>query len=780
MEYFYNFNSPQEEQKTFMSLLYHDSRNGQIIRFQKNNEKIRQFSTFDLDELEYTGTDFNTYVTINTFRGMRRKTDKLFNKLCMYIDLDCHGYDTEAELETAKKKTAHMLEKFYKNGELAAPTMITSTGRGFGLFYVLDRSIANTPAARNSMTLFSNTYILLIRKYKDLLSTCEVSDMEVDTKVTDAARVARLPGTVNLKNGKICHLISVNHNEDGSPLYYGLRSIINRNNLDITSEFNRQDKKHVAAKVITFNPKLGSLLSVRVNRMRKLQELRGPACVDCCRETMCFIMYSALVQAYGHDTAVGLLRDYNDSFTDPLPDSEIEHIIEETDSHTVPEGKYAGATGFYPYSDYSIIKTLDITDEEIKAIGFGRSWERQKIKEDNQSKRKARDERIAKSIISSPQKSYKVIAMEEGVSKRTVERVAQIYGVGRYKKSSAENIATDGSADGEAVLVTASGDSASASRTDKKSSESFGVGGIKKFFDLHSSLPSARRSHLAVPLLSSLLSEVASLGSSDPSFLSSCIDYVDGQLIDFEKLPTHRVSSVALSIATGLAKRLVDYDCTHGRFVDSRKIKKPKKSKRSVKKAQVPSDIRFELLERDPEFQRRLDPAVLSMVKGVFEIISSYKSPTFLVNGRKILTTDLQEAFSSLTYRDISVVTERISQRTPNPKVPLYYVSKVVWCYRHPEDNNKNSIIKTIANTTYEGHNCNFRTVSDERTEFISYFDSWLNNGKGGIFSDYSIKENSGKTEPRLNQGSSKNKRADIMADLQCWLKSRRERSYKL
>lgn len=57
--------------------------------------------------------------------------------------------------------------------------------------------------------------------------------------------------------------------------------------------------------------------------------MRG-AIVMGCREQMLFIAYSALVQV-DRSTAAVRLQEINERFTDPLPQAELDHIIQETD-----------------------------------------------------------------------------------------------------------------------------------------------------------------------------------------------------------------------------------------------------------------------------------------------------------------------------------------------------------------------------------------------------------------------------------------------------------------
>lgn len=680
MKIFNNFSARTglEEQKTFFALLYHDVRNGQVIRLTKKKDEITQFSTFDMEELAFTGTDCHAYVSVNSFCGSKRTTDQLFNKTAIFVDLDCHSYRSEEELNKIKKRTIRVLEKAFNSGELSVPTMITSTGRGFGLFYVLKHSIANISTARKSMEFFDQTYTNLLDRFKAVLQGAGSGLLEVDTKVRDASRVARMPGTINLNNGAVCHLISVNYTEDNVPRYYDLRELISGCKLQVA------DSEAMQGKIVSFNAHINPFLGMRVKRMRMLQELRGAACVNECREVMCFITYSALTQIQEHDKAVELLYQYNDSFTTPLPESELEHIIAETDAHVVPEGRYAGQRGFYPYSDYTIIKTLDITDDEVKRIGFGSSWQRQKTKEENQARKKARNDAVANDVTTYPDKPYVEIAREYGISVRTVERIARAYSVNRYNKDKAKEERKEQLVVSEEVgapLETAlEGD-----ETDKKCCESFGVTGFPSFSEV-SSLLRAHSWDFVADLLDRLLQSLRALGDFDVDLRDSATIYLDTHLRSYAGLSPAQVLSAVMETTTGIAIMLNTYKHAHGLYSGSLTNSAKRLTKVIPFRTPIAKDPRFDIISETPEYQRRLDPSVLAMVKKAFEQMSSVKKESFLLNGRTIAVADIQTCYDSMTYKDIMVVSERIGYQCKEPKNPFFYVMKVVWCYKHPED----------------------------------------------------------------------------------------------
>lgn len=674
MSVFNNYKNEKEEQKTFLSLLYHDTRNGQFIRLEKKGEEVRQYSTCEQQELAYTGTDANVYVTVNSFRGYRRTADKLYNKTAMFIDLDSHRYSSKEELNRTKNNTRKVLEAAFKNGDLAVPTMITSTGRGYGLFYVLKSSIANTDRAAKSMQLFNSIYDQLIVRIKEILESVP-DTMEVDTKVRDSARVVRMPGTVNQNNGAVCHLVSVNSDQEGNPVYYDLQDIMA--GCKLYNHKKQDNKPREEKKIINFVNYLNPFLAVRVKRLQKLQEIRGVACVDSCRETMCFILYSALTQISSHDDAVRSLYEYNAAFTEPLPEEELEHIIVETDAHVVPDGPYKGAKGYYPYSDLAIIRTLDITDAEIKEIGFGSSWERQLRKEENQRKKKERNDAIATAIVAEPERIYADIAKEYKVSVRTVERIAKAYNVHRYNVAVTEE---DTEQDEEKILLYTGSDQGTASKTsetDKNCSESGGVCADRGF--ALSSLLSAlyERWPATAQLMNRVLQEAADIAVSDREFGVAYARVQASVLVD----PAHLIAD-SLDIARKIALLITDYKASQV------SVEPALAKKKLVRKKSTIPDVRFTIIEKTEEYKRRLDQEIYGMIKKAFQSIMSIKKENWMINNRSVSMADIHHCFAVLTYKDIVVITERIAHQLKGqkPSVPLYYVITAVWCYKHPED----------------------------------------------------------------------------------------------
>lgn len=209
MAFFYTYEQRMESEKMdFIRTLYHDKRGGQMIRLRKNGDQVDQLSTCDMDELAATGTNpADCYTTVNTFRGYKRTSDRVFNFGSIYIDLDCHSNNPD-QIQGAKMRTVEILEAAFSDGRLAVPTMITDSGRGFGLQYILDKSIANTWRTEKIKAFYKKVRKNLYEKYQEILSA-DPQAAQPDATVLDDARVCRIPGTYNVAADTYCRLIGV-------------------------------------------------------------------------------------------------------------------------------------------------------------------------------------------------------------------------------------------------------------------------------------------------------------------------------------------------------------------------------------------------------------------------------------------------------------------------------------------------------------------------------------------------------------------------------------------
>lgn len=718
----------EEEKRKFLQILHHDRKGGQMIRLRIESEKKSEQRSFcDIDELAATGTDMaGYYVTVNTFRGYTREASKIFNFTSIYIDIDCHRSDDPDIIEDAKERAMDILREAYASGTLATPTMITDTGRGFGLQYVLDKSIANTWRTEKMIAFFKKVRKSIFEKYKEVLSGDLM--IEVDAAVLDDSRVCRLPGTYNMNAGRYCRLISV------SGTYYELSELVQGCNLwdwkseeeyEKVKEEKEKKKKEIASKsVVSFAEYRLPFLTTRLEQLEKLQEIRGTDCTDSCREQLLFIAYSALKQL---DPAKAALRlqEINRRFVDPLPQAELDHIIQETDQSVGIDHK-----GYYKLSNAYVVDMLAITDEEIKVLGIGQGLKRAADRKAARDKKKETRKKIVELLMQADSLTYDEIAETAGVSRRTVCTIAKAEGMMRYSKAAqrqnhqkktAEIIAIDSvrEMDGQAaksaksatksVCVSFVGSSGSTLST-------LGVRGAGgEDHDWFAWLDDVSAvSDIAAELLA--MSRWSAWFSG--SFRYDLNTYFERKMPYYMRHP-EKLMDIRDLVARKFFRDLGIDECTYlfgvynitevlptvwRLFVASSQRKNQKKQRQYLtvdiaketteqRKARIErhlgnyEDNRFEVIESTDEYVRRLDLDVLRDFKITCMQVQRLKREFLYVEGKKISSAEIKKDFSELTYKDIVVLCERIGHQGTIKSVekPFFYVIQSVYKYHHPE-----------------------------------------------------------------------------------------------
>lgn len=720
----YEKEAMEREKRRFLQVLYHDKKGGQMIYLRIKNEKdSEQRSYCDIEELAATGTDLDScYVTVNTFKGYKRESSRIFNYTSIYIDIDCHRSDNPDTIETAKKRAMDILQEAYASGTLAIPTMITDTGRGFGLQYVLNKSIANTWRTETMIAFFKKVRKSIFEKYKETL--CGDPMIEVDAAVLDDSRVCRLPGTYNVKAGKYCRLISV------SGTYYELSELVQGCNLwdwkpeeeyKKVKEEKEKKKKEIASRpVVSFTEYRLPFLTTRLEQLEKLQEMRGEECTDSCREQLLFIAYSTLKQLDPTNAALRL-QEMNMRFVDPLPQAELDHIIQETDQSVGIDHK-----GYYKLSNSYVIDMLALTDDEIKTLGIGQGLKRAAERKAVRDKKKETRKKIVELLMQADYLTYDEIAEATGVSRRTICAIAKEENLMRYSKAAqrqnhqkqkAEIIAYDSvrenvgqvseSANSATGSVCASFEGTSRALLSTPSVR--GDGGEE--LDWYAWLATiASDNTIAQELLT--LFRWSNWESS--GFGIDLEEYLDQQMPEVMQYP-----DCLADLRTNVVKKFFGYykeECAYlfgmfnvylpgvwELFLNSGKGKSKKQCTYPVvdvktetseqREARIDRylknymDMRFKVIEGTDEYRKRLDPDVLRMVKTVCMQVDRLKRDYFWIERKQIPTSDIKQCFKSLTYKDIVVICERITHQGTirGAEKPFFYVLQSVWKYRHPD-----------------------------------------------------------------------------------------------
>lgn len=740
MAVFYTYEKNHEREKNdFLQMLYHDRRGGQMIRLRKHGDQVDQLSTCDMDELAATGTDLlDTYTSVHTFRGYKRTSDRVFNFCSIFIDLDCHSDDPD-QIQSAKMRTVEILEDAFSDGRLAVPTMITDSGRGFGLQYILDKSIANTWKTEKIKAFYKKVRKKLYVKYQEILSA-DPQAAQPDASVLDDARVCRIPGTYNVAADTYCRLIAV------SGKCYELSDLVQDCNLwDWKSEEEyrkakeekERKKKEIASRpVVAFAEYRLPFLSTRLEQLEKLQEMRGENCTDSCREQLLFIAYSALKQLDPANAALRLQK-MNRRFVDPLPQVELDHIIQETDQSVGIDHR-----GYYKLSNAYVVDMLALTEEEIRTLGIGQGLKRAVDRKAARDKKKETRKKIVELLMQADTLTYEEIAEVAGVSRRTVCTVAKNEGLMRYAKAAqhqdypekkAEIIAIDSVREGErpaaesANFATGSVCAPFFVPTGSRLSTPAvrGTGGEE--FDWYNWLDARASSDAVAREILDIFSWSFCKWSST-SLSYDIEEYLARTMIKVMSHP-ERLTSLKNAVAKmffedygdecsflfGMHKIVNVLPTVWDLFVTAGRKDDEKKRKFSQRRAgyhqkkhpevdvatEIPeqrearinrhlnsfSDKRFDIIEASDEYQRRLDPDVIRMVKTACMQVVRLKRDFFWIEKQKIQTSDIKQCFNSLTYKDLVVLCERMAHQGTirGAETPFYYVLQTVWKYTHPD-----------------------------------------------------------------------------------------------
>ena len=745
MSAFNNYNDKEYERKRFLETLHHDKRGGQMIRLQRHGNQMVPLSTCDIDELAATGTDLDTYTTIHTFKGIRRKSEAVFNFESIYIDIDCHTSDDSSAVETAKARALKILQESYEIGALAAPTMITDTGRGFGLQYCLKRSIANTWRAEKMISFFKKVRKAIFEKYKEFLAGEDM--IEVDGAVLDDARVCRLPGTYNTKADKFCRLISV------SEKYYELSELVQSCHLwdwksdeeyqkEKTERENR--KKGIDSRsVVSFAEYRLPFLTARLEQLEKLQELRGENC-EGYREQMLFITYSALVQL-DPISAAQRLQEMNGHFSDPLPQAELDHIIRETDQSIGVDHR-----GYYKIPNAYVVDTLGLTDDEIKTLGIGQGLKRAADRKAAKDKKKETRKKVVELLTQADSLTYDQISEAAGVSRRTVCTIAKAEGLMRYAK--AANRQNSKEKEAEIIAINSVGEGTGHPvKSAKSATGSVCVslpGPSEPFF----STPAERgaggvgltwfgwlQSRASIDVVAQEILTIYQWSGWDSLTFGSDFEvYMDRQMPMVMKNPD-RLADFCMTVSKKFFRYYKDelgylfgihniadvLPTVWNLFISSRNRKTAKRryplvdvttETQEQREARIErhlknyKDERFKIIEFSDEYQRRLDPDVIRMVKVVCMQVNRLKRDYFLIEKKQVPTKDIKQCFDSLTYKDFAIICERMQHHgmLQTSEKPFFYVLQVVWKYKH-QDAAESQADRLMKNTNsffdFETHN---------------------------------------------------------------------------
>lgn len=432
-------------------------------------DSVEQLNSFHANS--FNQKHCNNYLSISTFKtGSRRKEFNVKEVKRLFIDMDAH--DNPINLDEAKLLSDYVLDNWFDGCDLPEPSYIIFSGRGLQVLFTLD-GCTNVTEWKPYQTALLKTCQKLLKDLKEhSLSEASVVAIEHEPEIDmlkDAARVHRVPDTINLKSNVVAKLLYANEDH-----VYTLNELnanyeaFSDENL-VTEEKKKKKKKNqkktksepterdVDLSGIDMDEKQGidphffeiieKTIKPRLSDLETLIRLRNEAGTDSgYRNNLIAIAIPTLVSCgYKNDDVVKEAHRINSLFNKPLKNAEVNDWLNsclKKKEVVSLDGKKGVSRVYYRFYTNTIIEKLQITKDEqdsmqvlcSEALKKKRSRDKQKdiqnanrrevYKEKTADKRKAKEERNKRiHELSADGMSARQIAKQLGVNVSTVSRV---------------------------------------------------------------------------------------------------------------------------------------------------------------------------------------------------------------------------------------------------------------------------------------------------------------------------------------------------------------------
>lgn len=389
------------EQTAFLNLLCRGPECGNIIKYSIAGKKVKRTSASSRTEaLVSTVNNGNTYVTVNSFSGVKRKNSNLFAINGIFIDIDGHNLKPD-EIVQAKINTVSVINDAIKEGRLCNYTAMTDSGRGIGLLFLYDRSIAAHGNTERQIKFHKSLYNKMIKLIEKLLNEYNGVILSVDKGVKDTARLCGLPGTYNYNARAYRRNIKINPDAR-----YSLSQIADICGFEPTKKQKKKVNKDMR--------NVEDLGQSRADKLRRLQASRKDW--QGYHHQLCFIYYNTVKLYMDESEAAAALEEFNWSFADyGIDRAEIRGIIRSS--------KGNGAA--YCFTNAYIMNSLNLNEREAAEFKFETVESRELKKIETLKKKLARDKMVVHAILSC--ETYNEVVCLTGVALRTVKRIASKY-----------------------------------------------------------------------------------------------------------------------------------------------------------------------------------------------------------------------------------------------------------------------------------------------------------------------------------------------------------------
>lgn len=361
----------------YMDNLHLNLDNGYVSLFKKVSEQIKNRWSIGIDEWDklskfYREKDF--FCSVNSLYAPGKHTSKYVKNLnAIFIDLDYYNIPHLKGL--TPEQVINLLEM---DINYPTPSFYISSGQGLYIIWLLEKTVAT----QKSKKYWRQIELGLIKLFKGF---------GADERVKDPARVLRIPGTINSKNGNMVKIVESNN------IRYEMRDIAEYFwGVDIGVEeekpkINKPKKANKNTNVTTFKS-VKNLHYTRAKDIETLVKLRANKLMEGIRENLLFIYRLQLLMAYTEqEIALNMTLELNKKFSDPLCENEVisatqsavtnaelyfkfkneyeeekEKLKSKNEKMKITLNKYLVNSGVYLYKNKTIIEELNITPVEME------------------------------------------------------------------------------------------------------------------------------------------------------------------------------------------------------------------------------------------------------------------------------------------------------------------------------------------------------------------------------------------------------------------------------
>jgi len=362
------------------------------------------------------------FISMNTFFTPKRLKSNLQEIRTHFVDIDCQTKNKSAEATLAT------LKKDYFGKQIPTPNLVIFSGRGLNLIWRIE------PLKGYQVGQWDELQKEILKPLRSL---------GADNGARDAARVFRIPGSINTKNGAqvyamVLHEYIYTHEEIGSyfPKAQPKANPKKPKKAPERPADGSEKRSAVKGRLTHFHTPY-SLSVARMHDIETLIRLRKGD-MEGCREYSLFLYRLWCLEATNgdRDRAIAKIREINKRFKKPLTDRE---VVGDTKS---AEGYYDAEDPFL-ITHKTVIEWLGITKEEqrhlktiiTKAEKQRRDTEKKRQQrramgmremdeyiQERQSQKEQRIEELRRLLVENPKMKQKEIADLMGVDRKTVSR----------------------------------------------------------------------------------------------------------------------------------------------------------------------------------------------------------------------------------------------------------------------------------------------------------------------------------------------------------------------